>query len=246
MTTPFLRQLQNTPAMRRGDVHVWCIRLDNAVTQFEDLDAVLSDDERRRAESFRYAVDRDQFVSSRCVLRTVLATYVGLAPEQLAFCYPCVCGNQHCRAVHRKPALTADCGGAHVRFNLSHSAGLAAIVVCHGGDVGVDVERIDARTAGELVSAGVDPMAPNDARDAATSARGALQPQEFFRQWTRSEALSKALGLGLAHAGRAPALGWWVRDFEPAPGYCGAVAGRDPFPKTLAWFNELSTSRRDS
>ena len=259
MTTQIVTPISDISPIRQGDLHIWCLRLKVTTEEFALFESALSDDERRRAEVFRHQVDRDEFIAARGALRTILARYAGLAPEQLRFFYPCVCGTGRCRPAHRKPALTAACGGERIRFNLSHSAGLAAIAVCYGREVGLDVERVDVEAAAELLANDV-PSARRVKLNIPVPA--ALQAGEFFQYWTRREAMAKALGLGLAlelsprprHAkGRRraldgevrPALGaWWIRDFEPAPGYAGAVAVRDPFSKVLARFIESSTIRR--
>ena len=231
-----------------GELHVWRVRLTSDACGPESILAV---DERRRADRFRYQIDRGRFVAARAALRTILARYVGLAPERLRFCYPCRCGNWRCSPAHRKPALVTESGGEFIRFNLSHSDGLAAIVVCGGCEVGIDVERMDGAMAAQLCANDF----PSTEQVGQTGPIPAdLKSAEFYRYWTRREAMTKALGLGLAmeralppalDGESGPALGeWWVRDFEPAPGYVGALAVQDPLQKTQVRFIEFSRNGR--
>jgi 4'-phosphopantetheinyl transferase len=64
-----------------------------------------------------------------------------------------------------KPMLAAS--NAPLRFNLSHSGGLALIAVAGEREVGVDVQSIGAR------------------------------PAEFYADWARREAIAKCHGTGL-------------------------------------------------
>jgi 4'-phosphopantetheinyl transferase len=211
---------RDLPSVNIGadELHLWRVRL----TPTPDMSravSMLSIDERERADRFRREIDRDRFVTARAALRTVLARYVDVAPERLRFSYRCVCGTGRCLPVNRKPSLAADCGGTVIRFNLAHSADLAAIAVCRDREVGIDVERIDVAASADLLSA----------------APAGLQPGEFFEYWTRREAVSKAFGLGLTYEHQQPAAsGWWVRNFEPAAGFAGAVAAHRPFATVAA------------
>ncbi len=66
-------------------VEVWVVDLlvqDHELARAYDL---LSPDEARRADRFRYPADRRKFVVSRGSLRRILGSYFGAAPEQAVF-----------------------------------------------------------------------------------------------------------------------------------------------------------------
>lgn len=117
--------------------------------------------------------------------------------------------------------------GGEVHFSVSRSEDLAAFAFSRRCVVGIDVEAIRPLGEADAIAARTFPRrewrsyARLPARD---RVRG------FFRGWTRTEALAKALGGGLALAPAAldDALEdcWLVRSFVPAPGFAGAVAGR--------------------
>lgn len=89
-----------------------------------------------------------------------------------------------------KPRLCLD--GPVPHFNLSHAEDQAALAVCWGAEVGVDIEKIrpvERDVAGSFFSA------------AEIAALEALPGEQwldgFFRCWTRKEAVVKATGFGL-------------------------------------------------
>lgn len=110
-------------------------------------------------------------------------------------------------------------------FSLSRSGELAAYAFARGGAVGIDVEAIQPLAQADAVAARIFPR--REWREYAALA-ASEKAAGFFRGWTRTEALAKALGGGLtlspdvleaALEGR-----WVVRDFVPAPGFAGALA----------------------
>src|SRR5256714_5722533 len=114
-------------------------------------------------------------------VREILAAYLEASPDAIRI----VTGE------HGKPEL-AD--GA-LRFNLSHSGDLALVAVARERDVGVDVERIDARRdALALAERALDAQGAAAVRAAADADRAAV----FHREWARREALAKCAGTGLS------------------------------------------------
>src|SRR5205814_9689337 len=93
------------------------------------------------------------------------------------------------------------------------------------GAVGIDIEGLRPVGGAEGVAARGFPRRESRAYAALAPAQRAAG---FFRGWTRTEALAKALGTGLVAAREAldAALdaGWVVHDFEPRAGFCGALA----------------------
>jgi 4'-phosphopantetheinyl transferase len=185
-------------------IELWLVSLDRSPAR----QSVLSADERERAERYRSTAARERFVVTRAALREIVGRYVGSPPEQLRFSYPCACGRADCEPSQRKPRLDLE---TSLRFNVSHSDGLAAIAVTRGRELGVDVERVRPEIA-------IEPIA--------THALGPLPDDEgldaFYRAWTRREAHAKARGDGLAPPDDRAS--WWFSDLVPAPGYRGALA----------------------
>jgi 4'-phosphopantetheinyl transferase len=229
---PAIRQV-NLP---RSEVHVWRLSLTSKPRSLGiDLDC-LSEDERLRADAFRFQRDKDSFGLCRCFLRRLLGQYLGIAPQELRFG----------AGRYGKPFLEApaECGG--IEFSLSHSGDYGLFAFSRGRRTGVDIERIRNFEAMMDVSrrffsprehAGLRAM-PEQSRAAA-----------FYACWTRKEAVVKALGgsiailceevvvsvlpEGPADLLRMPSSGgktasWRLMDLPAGPGYAGALCFEEP------------------
>ena len=203
-----------------AEVHVWRASLQLDTPRVEALRRTLSAEERHREERFRFQADRVRYTAAHGLLREILARYLGVPAIALEFV----------QGEHGKPALIAPRCAGRLRFNLSHSEDLALVAVALDREVGVDLESLVQQV--EAVEIASQFFA---AREALALGRISADRRgvAFLRMWTRKEALSKAIGIGLA-AG-APTLngdwavqswdrGWRVRSLKPAAGYAGAVA----------------------
>jgi 4'-phosphopantetheinyl transferase len=145
----------------------------------------LSPDESRRASRFHFERDRRRFAAARGVLRELLGRYLGVDPSALVFSY----GPQG------KPALASPWKG--LRFNVSHSGGLALLAFSTDHEIGVDIEQ--ERPVPEMDSIAERHFSPRESAELRL-----LEERErrraFFHCWTRKEAFVKAVGDGLSHA----------------------------------------------
>ncbi len=199
MACPTLREWRPGAAvcgLAPSEIGVWLVELDLGLTTQTEIDGaepgleldVLDGEERVRAARFVRARDRRRFARCRSGLREILGGLLGERPEALRF-----------RAVARgKPELdfpaTAD-GRPPLRFNLSHSADLAAIAVCHGHELGIDLEQLRAIGEAErIVESFFSVTEQAEFASIAVEAR----PLAFVRGWTRKEAILKGLGVGIA------------------------------------------------
>ena len=168
--------------LRDDEVHVWRAALHPSATATSLYWNALSDEERRRAERFRFSHHRRQFVASHGILRLLLARYTGRAPEGLQFEF----------SPEGKPALKNAAG---LQFNMAHSRDLAVYALARDRQVGIDVEWIDR-------ARDVLPIASRFFSEAEEAAILALPPElqtiGFYTCWTRKEAYVKARGEGLS------------------------------------------------
>ncbi len=234
-----LGALENAPPPRdlsAGKIHVWFSNLRQDIGSSRQWD-VLSDDERVRADRFRFEKDRAEYVCGRAQLRRILAECLGAFPQELSFCY----------GPMGKPELAGPFAASGLRFNLSHSGGVAVYAISHDREVGVDLEKIHELPDVEQVARRFF-----SARENATLQNLPAEQKlhGFFNCWTRKEALVKGLGDGLSRrldcftvslAPGEPARlldrekevaaldGWALRTLTPAPGFAAALAaeGRD-------------------
>jgi 4'-phosphopantetheinyl transferase len=217
------------PELHRNVVHVWNQPLNVASANIQGYYLLLSEEERQRAISFRFEEHRNDFILTRASLRILIASYIGNEPQKVSFVY----------SHHGKPSLDA---ADDLRFNVSHTAGLALLAVAKGREVGVDVEKIrpqpDARKLSERF------FSASERLSLAKLSSDELHAA-FFRCWTRKEAYVKARGEGLslplhqfdvsieAREGQlllatrpdaSETSRWMLRDLPTDPGYAAALA----------------------
>lgn len=221
------------PKLAVDEAHIWAVPFDGSTASRDALFAVLSDEERQRADEFRLERPRQQFVCTRGALRILLGHYLDVPPQGVLFSFEAIA----------KPRLAESHAGSNLRFNISHSGDLGLIAITSGCDVGIDVEyRRPVKNLEQLAeryfhSAEIEEITTtiiNDRNDA------------FFRCWTAKEAVLKAYGTGIAGALdvfevplEASFAGWidlsglkqkdkasncWVERHAPSDDYIAAVA----------------------
>jgi len=230
--TPPWHSAPETLTLSSHEVHVWRAALDVPESDVRRLWDTLAEDERRRAARFVFQRDRTHFVVARGLLRVLLGRYLEHDPQRLHFIY----------GHNGKPELATDVEGTGLRFNVSHSHGLALYAVTRRREIGVDVERIRPAVAQETIAEHF--FSPREVA-VLRALPAALQATAFFACWTRKEAYIKARGDGLAlpldqfTVSLAPgepaallstawdpqeAARWALHDLAPGPGYMAAVA----------------------
>jgi 4'-phosphopantetheinyl transferase len=168
-----------------GEIHVWRVSLAQTESCLQSLQQTLSTDERAKADRFRFPKDRSQFIVSRGALRAILSRYLNISSHILRFDYN----------PYGKPSLIVAQGGNTLRFNLSHSRGMALIAITKNRDIGVDIEGINPNfSCLEIAEKFFSPLENSVLR----SLPEHLQPTAFFTCWTRKEAYIKAVGKGLS------------------------------------------------
>lgn len=168
-----------------GEVHVWRAPLDVAPGDVEGLAHTLTPEEQADAERFRFAIDGKRFVVARGRLRAILGRYTRVAPAELVFG----------RGPHGKPVLVSPGAATSLRFNVSHSEGLALYAFAWEREVGVDVERVSAAiTDGAVARAFFSPRELEELDSLPAHRRS----EAFFTLWTHKEAYVKARGQGLS------------------------------------------------
>jgi 4'-phosphopantetheinyl transferase len=146
---------------------------------------LLSPEEEQRRGRYLFERHRREFLRSRALVRTALARHAGVDPRALRFS-----ANEHGRPELAHPRLEP-----RLRFNLSHTDGLAALAVVLEHDVGVDVEMTLRRAAALSIADRF--FSPEESRSL-TSLPACERPDRFFDLWTLKEAYIKARGVGLA------------------------------------------------
>jgi 4'-phosphopantetheinyl transferase len=173
--------------LHSDEVHVWRADLDVGADVLQRLQGTLSADEQARAERFYFPVDRARYLAGRGILRALLARYLGNPACDLRFCY----------GARGKPALAPGNATEDLRFNLSHSQGLALFAFALRREVGIDLEYVrPSLTNDRLAERFFSPQEVTALRALPES----VQTEAFFHCWTRKEAYIKARGGGLGIA----------------------------------------------
>lgn len=221
------------PSQTENEIHVWHAVLDEAES-IDELRRLLSDEERSRAERFRFDRDRQRFLAAHGILRTIVGQYLDIPSVDLQFQ----------EGPHGKPAVRESMNDLQLMFNMSKSNGHSLYAVTRQSEVGVDIEEV--RDVPEM-----DEIVKRFFSTAEQVEFASLRPGEktrgFFNCWTRKEAVLKAVGSGLrtpldsfdvslAPGGPAcilktgPGMGkpidWSLVHIEPASGFVGALAVR--------------------
>jgi 4'-phosphopantetheinyl transferase len=161
--------------------------------------------EQARAARFNDPEAAERYLRSHRALRAILASITSV-PLDFAF------------AERGKPYLP---GAPEVKFNLSHSHGMALVGVGLEVEIGVDVERF--RAVPESVAIAERFFPPSEAAEFSATPVEERQ-REFFRRWTRIEAKLKASGEGLYGAGAERGGVWSIHEIDAGEGYAAAVA----------------------
>lgn len=166
------------------EVQIWYVRLEASPAVLRQLRSDLSEEETRRAESFRFDSHRNVFITARGMLRALLGSYVREDPAKIRFQY----------GLHGKPSLVSpDC--TQLKFNLSHAGDVVVYAISSDLDVGVDIERIRAIDEADGIARQF--FSCEEYLDwHSLPLRQRLEA--FFTCWTRKEAYLKMTGGGLS------------------------------------------------
>jgi 4'-phosphopantetheinyl transferase len=186
---------------------------------FDALANVLDDHERHRADRLIHPRDRRRFVAAHGLMRIVLGRYTDRPPASLRFQ----------RHAYGKPRLADQSHG--LRFNLSHTGGIALLAIARRREVGIDIEEHRPIAALKFARRF---FSPNEHAALCAFAPGERE-SAFYRCWVRKESFVKALGRGL----RFPIAGFEVslaRHASPLLRACSAA------PRELGRWSTVSVA----
>jgi len=226
-TRIFCKQI--SPVWQRGtlghpekQVDIWKISVGDCNFMPKNI---LSKDELLKASRFLHPKDHDSFICRRTALRLLLSRYTNISPPEIEF----IAGK------NKKPELRSESN--KLRFNVSHSGELILIAISDT-EIGVDVERIETGfNYTDILKHSFSEHEISRIQQAADTR------EQFFRLWTRKEALTKASSKGLDDELRdIPCLDGWhsinegliglkgnlqVKSFNIDHEYMGSIACQD-------------------
>lgn len=195
----------------RGDgCHLWW-----AVAEEVDAGALrrcrewLSYSESERLGRFAFQGDQEAYLLAHAMLRDVLCRYFG--ERQKAWRFEASGGG--------KPAIVSPNPPHNVKFNLSHSQGIALCGLSIDREIGVDVEDMDRSV--EFAELAKRYFSASEAADV-LQREGVDQRRRFFEYWTLKEAILKGEGDGIVNGLSESAVRFEVDGKVEATGATGA------------------------
>ncbi len=170
-----------------NEAHVWYARqeLIRDAALVDRYASMLCADEQKQWQRFRFEKHRHTYLVAHALVRTSLSRYCDVDPAAWRFI----------RNNYGRPDISWPKAWRPLRFNLSHTTGMVAVIVAWDREVGVDVEWNDrpnlvANIANRYFS-------PDEVRDLRALPEE-TQQRAFFNYWTLKEAYIKARGMGLS------------------------------------------------
>ena len=166
-----------------NNIHIWSIPISKIPhEQQQEYYSLLSNDEKSKADKFRFPKDHNTYVIARGILRLLSGYYLNTNPKEIEFEY----------GKFGKPAFRKT---SRLKFNVSHSENYILIGFVNDYAFGVDIECIKKSSDvldltrnyfSQLEIKSFESFAESDQYDA------------FFRCWVQKEAFIKAKGTGLS------------------------------------------------
>ncbi len=192
-------------------IEVWRIQPLGRAGDAASLRAILPPNELARSERYPDEAKRRAWVTSRAVLRLLLAHYTHIPANELRF----VAGK------NGKPYLDLSQNPHGLTFNFSDSADMALVAVGWKREVGVDVEKVRTVERATEISAR---RLSSEAAGELTRAVDKDKSRVFLQNWARHEALLKARAGTIWNPDGAPGESFNVRDLDTGFDYVGALA----------------------
>ncbi|BAU66329.1 phosphopantetheine-protein transferase [Stanieria sp. NIES-3757] len=224
--------------LSKDQIHIWRASLNLLSEEIEQLEQILSEDERSRANRFRFPHLKDRFIVARGNLRKILSYYLQIESNSIKFEY----------TSRGKPQLATNLNQIGLQFNLSHSQDLALYGFSINQKIGIDLEHL--RSIYDVEKLAQRFFSEREYK-LITESDFDKKQQVFLQFWTAKEAYLKATGEGLVdslseieflrkldqsislqsvHGNTKAAQNWLVENFIPAADYIATLAIEHPLP----------------
>lgn len=217
-----------------GEIHFWLAPYDVPIGESvrSAYRRLLNREELAQEPRFYFAKDRQRYLVTRALVRTVLSRYISISPREWIFTT---------NAYGRPEIVNEQARNQDMVFNISHTDSLIVLAVTQQRALGVDVENLQAREA--AIDIADHYFAAEEVAELNAAPRHEQQ-YRFFEYWTFKESYIKARGMGLSlpldkfsfhypgdHAVEIaihPELAddssrWHFWQFQPSPEYLVAV-----------------------
>jgi 4'-phosphopantetheinyl transferase len=170
--------------MDEDALELWCAYPADMAMQ-EGLPAcltLLDEDERRRMDAFRFEEHRQEFATTRALVRTALSQHAAVSPASWVFR----------TNPYGKPEIDPAQG---LQFNVSNCPGLVVCLIAREFEVGVDAES--ENRAPEMLELASEVFSERE-RTQLEALPDGERPCRALALWTLKEAYTKARGMGLS------------------------------------------------
>ena len=226
-------------SLKSNQIHIWSVALDIDIKTQIRYWKVLSEEERQRAEAFKFVKDKIKYIACRGALRQLMGHYLKTPANEISIEY----------VKNGKPHHNSN-----LEFNVSHSRDMAVIGFTYDTILGIDIEFIHRKIEFHQIARRF--FSTNESDIVINAPRESMH-QYFYNCWTRKEAFIKALGDGLSFPldqfevtcapDEVPKLmstkwdeteveKWSLWAFEKSKDYVGALAIQGP-EKQLIYFS---------
>ena len=166
-------------ALSKTEIQIFHLSVNLHREQLESYENILQPEELARTSSFFKREDRERFVIGRGVLKHLSGLYLNSFPQLIE-----IVSDQN-----KKPIIK---GCENLHFNVSHSKNYIVFAFSHY-EIGIDVEYINDEFDYKPIAK--ECFTKNEIQYLEESDKPV---KEFFKLWTRKEALLKATGKGLS------------------------------------------------
>jgi 4'-phosphopantetheinyl transferase len=166
------------------NTHIWKADLDQSTRVIQWLFSLLSSKEKNRSRHFIFGRDRNRYIVRHGLLRIILSHYIGIEPDRIEFVF----------GQNGKPALKETMNNNDIRFNLSFSGGLCLFAISRYREIGVDIEFSDRLLECDQI---VHNFFAEKEKYFYCFLNKYQKKSAFFKLWTKKEAVTKAIGIGL-------------------------------------------------
>lgn len=226
---PVWQTTDETLAVDSQSIHIWRVSLLVDAADESELFQLLTADEQKRAQRFLFDKHRRRFTAGRAKMRRLLAGYLHCEPLDIQFQYTNL----------GKPSI-AD---TRLSFNFTNSNDLALLAATQDLELGIDTEEL--REMSDMEGLAKRFFHPDEIATIMAANDSLVRRSQFFRCWTRKEAVLKATGKGLTHpldqlcvtvnepakmvsldGETTEAASWSLEHFDPQEDYVASVAYR--------------------
>lgn len=165
-----------------NNIDVWYFDKKKMLSISYDWKSVLSQEELERSQRFYFEEDRESFVIYHACSRLILSEYLGVYAKQIV--------------IDTKPKGKPFLSSKEVYFNLSHSKDQAVFAVTKNTDIGIDIEFI--KKTHDFLQIAERFFHQEEYKKLLSIDDPEEQRYNFYRLWTKKEALLKATGDGIA------------------------------------------------